>query len=81
MAAVRHLATSGLDVFAHNIETVASLQVSSSAALSSVCCLGVSACIVCVAWTYLLVRCVLPDMPACTVYAALTRLLAYLYSA
>ena len=29
LTAVRHLANSGLDVFAHNIETVASLQVSS----------------------------------------------------
>ena len=29
-AAVRNLASSGLDVFAHNIETVASLQVSAS---------------------------------------------------
>ena len=28
MTAVRHLARSGLDVFAHNIETVAGLQVS-----------------------------------------------------
>ena len=30
-AAVRNLATSGLDVFAHNIETVASLQVGRAA--------------------------------------------------
>jgi lipoyl synthase len=30
MAAVRHLAASGLDVFAHNIETVDRLQVSTA---------------------------------------------------
>ena len=37
MEAVRHLAGSGLDVFAHNIETVASLQVQVTCSVSNAC--------------------------------------------
>ena len=42
MTAVRHLAMSGLDVFAHNIETVAGLQVCLICPAKQMQCYGVT---------------------------------------